>query len=143
MNEEHVEDHPDLHFLDPTGLEWKDKDTTGSHLFRSTELVSDETISEKILKLDKEQRMVIDVGVDYAKKYIQAEKKRISRPKAQLVIAHGGASTGKSMVIDVLSQALEKIFRKPGDDPNHPYIIRAAFTGNASLIIKGQTLQTF
>ena len=55
---------------------------------------------------------------------------------------HGGAGTGKSTVIDVLSQSLEKIFRTPGDNPNHPYLIRAAFTGNAALIIKGQTLHT-
>ena len=58
------------------------------------------------------------------------------------MIVHGGAGTGKSTVIDTLSQSLERIFRKPGDDPNHPYILRTAFTGNASLIIKGQTLHT-
>ena len=37
---------------------------------------------------------------------------------------------------------LEQIFRQPGDDPNNPYIIKSAFTGNAALIIGGQTLHS-
>ena len=86
--------------------------------------------------------MVIDIGVTYAKKYIQASKNNLARPKAPLVIVHGGAGTGKSTVIDALSSVTEKILRKAGDDPNHPYILRTAFTGNAALIIKGQTLHT-
>ena len=73
---------------------------------------------------------------------MKATKAKLARPLAPLVIVHGGAGTGKSTVIDVLSQMLEKIFRQAGDDPNHPYIIRAAFTGNAALIIRGQTLHS-
>ena len=37
---------------------------------------------------------------------------------------------------------MEKIFRKAGDNPNHPYIIKVAFTGNAAFIIQGQTLHS-
>jgi hypothetical protein len=35
---------------------------------------------------------------------------------------------------------MEKIIRSPGDNPDHPYIIKAAFTGTAAANIKGQTL---
>ena len=41
-----------------------------------------------------------------------------------------------------MSQHMEKIFRTPGDDPNHPYILKTAFTGTAAANIKGQTLHT-
>ena len=59
-----------------------------------------------------------------------------------MIVIQGGAGTGKSTVIDVLSQHLERIFRRPGDNPDHPYIIKAAFTGTAAANIKGQTLHS-
>ena len=59
-----------------------------------------------------------------------------------LLIVQGGAGTGKSTVIDVISQQMEKILRTPGDNPDHPYVIKAAFTGTAAANIKGQTLHS-
>ena len=58
------------------------------------------------------------------------------------MIVEGGAGTGKSTVIDALSQQMEKIFRKSGDDPTHPYIIKCAFTGTAAANIMGQTMHS-
>ena len=49
---------------------------------------------------------------------------------------------GKSHVIDCVSQLLEREFRKSGDDPNCPYILKLAFTGNAASIINGQTIHS-
>ena len=138
--EEVILEHPDLHVLDPGDI--ANTAESNQQVYRRTDLINDDELSVKILKLDKDQRMVIDVGVNYAKKYLQANKNNLARPKAPLVIVHGGAGTGKSTVIDALSSVTEKIFRKAGDDPNHPYILRTAFTGNAALIIKGQTLHT-
>ena len=46
------------------------------------------------------------------------------------------------MVIDIVSQQVEKILREPGDNPNHPYILRLAFTGTAAANIQGQTLHS-
>ena len=54
----------------------------------------------------------------------------------------GGAGTGKSTVIAVLTEWLERILRKSGDDPNHPYIVKTCFTGAAASIISGQTLHS-
>ena len=56
------------------------------------------------------------------------------------MIIQGGAGSGKSTVIEALSQQVEKILRSSGDNPDHPYIIKAAFTGTAAANIKGQTL---
>ena len=136
-------EHPDLFVLNPPDVNDNfNINYNEQELYRKTEFADDLELSEKILGLNKEQRLVIDTGVHYAKKYVQATKKRLAKPTAPLIIVHGGAGTGKSTVIDVLSLALEKVFRKPRDDPNHPYIVRTAFTGNAALIIKGQTLHT-
>ena len=54
----------------------------------------------------------------------------------------GGAGAGKSAVIDILAQRMDKILRKSGDNPDHPYIIKSAFTGTAAANIDGQTLTT-
>ena len=41
-----------------------------------------------------------------------------------------------------MSQQVEKILRTSGDNPNCPYIIRAAFTGTAAANIQGQTMHS-
>ena len=41
-----------------------------------------------------------------------------------------------------MSQKLKRTFRKSGDSPCHPYILRLAFTGNATKLINGQTLHS-
>ena len=121
-SEDVILEHPDLHVLDPGDI--VNTSESNQQVYRRTDLVNNEELSAKILLLDKDQRMVIDIGVNYAKKYMQARKNNIPRPKAPLIIVHGGAGTGKSTVIDALSSVTEKIFRKAGDDPNHPYILR-------------------
>ena len=129
---------------DPTGLLscLETSTTSNKNLYRKIELKNDNDINSKIHALDADQRMVLDIGVDYAKKCARIGKHKFRRPTAPLVIVHGGAGTGKSTVIDALSQAMENIFRKPGDNPNHPYIVKVAFTGNAAFIIQGQTLHS-
>ena len=59
-----------------------------------------------------------------------------------MLIVQGGAGTGKSLLIDALTQQVEKILRKSGDDPSHPYILKLAYTGTAAANIKGQTLHS-
>ena len=140
---EGVHEHPELNIKDPAEINDNVKmETTSNNTFRKIDLQDTEEIHSKVRKLDIDQRMVVDIGVNYAKKFVQSMKRKSPRPTAPFVIVHGGAETDKSTVIDALSQTLETIFRTPGDDPNHPYIIKAAFTGNAALIIKGQTLHT-
>lgn len=116
--------------------------TSNESVYRKIELEEDEIIHKKLRSLDTDQRMVIDVCVNYAKELVKSMKSNKLRPEAPLLMVHGGAGTGKSHVIDALSQIMEKIFRKPGDDPNHPYVLKTAFTGNAAFIIRGQTLHS-
>ena len=109
---------------------------------KKIDLQGEDEINYKIKQLDCDQRIALDMGVDYAKKCERAGKHQCNRPIAPLVIVHGGSGTGKSTIIDALSQSLERIFRKPGDNPNHPYVLKVAFTGNAAFIVQGQTLHS-
>ena len=54
----------------------------------------------------------------------------------------GGAGAGKSTVIECLSQWVHKMLSKPGDDPNSPYVLKAATTGAASTLIEGTTVHS-
>ena len=92
--------------------------------------------------LDKEQRLVLNIGVSFAKNVIKAKNAGTASPNAPLLIVQGGAGTGKSTVIEAVSQQMEKIFRKSGDNPFHPYIIKCAFTGTAAANIMGQTMHS-
>ena len=135
--EEVCQEHPDFVAKNPDNLE--NQNVTASH-YKRIELYSDEQIRTMTTKLDKEQRIVLDIAVDYAKNICKAKNGRLPLPKAPLVIVQGGAGTGKSTVIDAMSQHIEKVLRKEGDDPNNPYLIKAAFTGTAAANIKGQTM---
>ena len=63
-------------------------------------------------------------------------------PSAPTLMVHGGAGSGKSTVIHVICQYVDKILRKEGDDPDCPYVVLNAYTGAAASNIHGQTLHT-
>ena len=116
--------------------------TSGDRTFRKIELQDDKELFAKTRTLDVDQRAVIDKVVGFARQYQRALARKNPWPKSPELIVHGGAGSGKSHVIDVLSQLLEKVFRTSGDDPNCPYILKLAFTGNAGSIVHGQTIHS-
>ena len=141
---EGVRVHPDLDIVDPTGtLNEEPTVSPGDRTFRKIELQNDNELNEKIRSLDPEQKKVFDIGLQYAQDFVKARKKKENKwPVPPLLAVIGGAGTGKSHVIDVLSQILEKTFRTSGDVSNSPYVLKLAFTGNAAAIIGGQTLHS-
>ena len=78
--------------------------------------------------------------MQYAKDIVKARKEGNSYPAAPLLMVHGGAGAGKSSVINVLAQWMQKILQKEGDDIECPCVIKTAFTGTAASNIEGQTL---
>ena len=132
-----VTDHPDFIFKDPSDL---NVTVTEVKKYKAIDLCDKETLDRMSINLDEDQRIVLEIGVDYANSIVKARKVKIARTTPPLLIVQGGAGTGKSTVIDVLSQQMEKILRTTGDNPDHPYIIKAAFTGTAAANIKGQTM---
>ena len=141
LNEKY-EQHPDFIIKDPDDLQCHQSEYMSSSMFKKIELYSDEKIKELTLNLDKEQRTVLDIGVSFARNIVKARNGGIASPTAPLLIVQGGAGTGKSTVIDAVSQQMEKILRTAGDNPFHPYIIKCAFTGTAAANIMGQTMHS-
>ena len=111
-------------------------------MYRKIELYSDEQIDKLTRSLDDEQRMVLDIVVDFTVSVVKSRKTHVQYKDIPLLIVQGGAGSGKSMLIDAMCQQIEKLIRNSGDDPNHPYCIKAAYTGTAAANIKGQTLHS-
>ena len=132
-------EHPDFLFKDPTDLLVTREEVKR---FKAIDLNDDQTLDVMSRALDVDQRVVLEIGVNFAKSVVKFKKVKKIPSQPPLLIVQGGAGTGKSTVIDVLSQQMEKVLRKPGDNPDHPYIIKAAFTGTAAANIKGQTLHS-
>ena len=130
-------DNSDFVFKDPSDLITQKENT---RRYKEINLYDEECLDSLTRNLDEDQRQVMDIGVDFAKCISKSKKTKKSISKPPLLIIQGGAGSGKSTVIDVLSQQMEKVLRTPGDNPDHPYIIKAAFTGTAAANIKGQTL---
>ena len=130
-------EHADFAFKDPSDL---DDFNTEPKRYKPINLDNEEMMDEMARKLDEDQRTVLEKGVDYAKSIVKSRKQNNALVPPPLVTVQGGAGT--VTVINVLSQQMEKILRTSGDNPDHPYIIKAAFTGTAAANIKGQTLHT-
>ena len=133
------DDHPNFMFKDPADI--RDEHPI-SIRYKPMELYDEETMLSMCRGLDVDQRMVLEVGVNFAKSVIKSKKRPYVESSQVLLVVQGGAGSGKSTVIDILSQQIEKILRCSGDNPEHPYCIKAAFTGTAAANIKGQTLHS-
>ena len=94
----------------------------------------------KTRKMDCDQRMVVGIGVEFAQNVRKSRLNASEPPSPVLAVVQGGAGSGKSFVINTMTEWMERIFRQPGDNPNYPYILRCAYTGTAANIISGQTL---
>ena len=66
----------------------------------------------KIRLLDVDQRLAFEIILKYGKDFMKATKKCNPCPKAPLLFVHGGAGTGKSHLINVMCQSLEKVYGK-------------------------------
>ena len=97
-------------------------------------------IRKPLQKLDPDQRYVIDEQIRYARYLKLARKRFCLSPTPPLMVVEGDAGSGKSEVIKVLCQVMEHELREGGDDPDQPYILKGAFTGEAATNITGQTL---
>ena len=137
--EEGLVDHPDFVHADPDEVTTRENKTQTS-IYRKIEIPNDSQLKENTQALDRYQKEVINIGIQYAKGIIKARKEGNAAQKAPLLMVHGGAGAGKSTVIKVLAQWTQKLLQQEGDDVDCPCVIKTAFTGTASSNIEGQTL---
>ena len=142
-DDEGTAEDPDHLVLEPGELLSEGNvDTNKEKAYRRIELGNLDELAERTRKLDPEQRQVVDIGIKYAKDLVKSLSGNCEPPEPPLLIIQGGAGSGKSTVIGVLTEWMEHFLRKSADDPNHPYIIKAAYTGSAAVIISGKTLHS-
>ena len=134
------EDEQYIH-LDPEGL--KDLNYTNpGNWYRKLELLDTQDLESMTCRLDVWQRKVVDRGIKYARELRKFFNGYGSLPKSPNVVTIGGAGAGKSTVIECLAQWVHRILNKSGDDPNSPYVLKAATTGAASTLIEGSTVHS-
>ena len=109
-------------------------------IYRKVEIPEYDELRRSTRGLDKHQKEVINIGVKYARDVVKARRGGNLSPKAPLLMVHGGAGAGKSTVINVLAQWIQKILQKEGDNVECPAVIKTSFTGTAASNIDGQTL---
>ena len=132
--------------LDPEDLEEEQdlpQDKAGAPFFRAPPVVEMDQLKEKTRTLCWEQMVVLQKVLGFCRDLTMARnsgRKNIVKPP--LLIVHGGAGTGKSMLINTLSLWVQALLTNSGDDLNSPYLIRCAPTGMAASNIEGQTLHS-
>ena len=111
-------------------------------LFKRVEVWDTDLLMAKTRELDEDQLFVVNTLVDYVKKYKTAVLCNNQVPEPVYLKVLGSAGTGKSFVISLVSQWVELLLRKEGNNPDCPHIIRTSFTGSAASAIEGQTLHS-
>ena len=144
--------------LDPEGFH-SHQDQSHSNadpipFFRAPPVLDMDTLVERTRKLVWEQMLVLQIVIKYCRDLVlfrpcatsnilsSGFMPTFSKSEPPLLIVHGGAGTGKSMLITLTTLWVQKILINSGDDPCSPYIILAAPTGMAASNIEGQTLHT-
>ena len=134
--------HPDFVHLNPDELEFENNLNQIKKTLRRIEVRPEDEILKEARNLDKYQKKALHIAVRFAQDIIIARKGTAPYPTPPLYMIHGGAGGGKSTLINVMSQYVQKILLRDGDDLDCPYILLGAFTGTAAANIEGQTLHT-
>ena len=107
-------------------------------LFKRIQLDDMDELNQKTLKLDDDQKYVLEMIINYAKQYKRSLLMKRSPPQPLRLKVLGSAGSGKSHLIELICQWVERILRREGDDLDQPYIVKCAFTGTASCNIGGK-----
>ena len=127
--------------MDPSDINTNEDDPSSSEgFYKRIEIQDEKLLRERTDNLDSDQKLVIDIGITYAKGIVKFCTGNSNIPEQPLLAVQGGAGSGKSHVIDILAQWIEFILRSSGDNPDHPYVLKCAFAGTAAAKINGQTL---
>ena len=135
--------HEDYIHINPDNIQVQEANTPKvESSFRPIALDDKEILLSKSRKLDYYQKKVVSIGIRLARNIRKNEKSKTIKTMQIKLMVNGGAGCGKSTVINILKQWVHLILQKPGDNPEHPYVIVAAPTGTAAANVKGQTMHS-
>ena len=112
-------------------------------LFKRIEVEGLEQLHERSLHLDVDQHFVLEKVINYVKHYKKSLLTQMPLPEPLRLKVIGSAGTGKSHLIDLICQWVEHLLRREGDNLDHPYVVKTAFTGSAACNIGGSKLLCF
>ena len=104
--------------------------------------MSNDHCYEMCKNLNKEQRMMFQFICTHAQEILYSERFETNPPKPFFLFLSGDAGTGKSHLINVLSEYLRRNLKFPGQSGNQPSILLTASTGPAASRISGQTVHS-
>ena len=107
-------------------------------LFKRIQIDGIDELNEKTQNLDDDQYFVLEKIINYAKQFKRAVLQKVPLPQPLRLKILGSAGSGKSHLIDLICQWVERILRQEGDDLDQPYIVKTAYTGTASCNIGGK-----
>ena len=111
------------------------------NIFKTADFSKTNEMRALLRKLAPEQRLVFDKIIGYAKELRKFKAGGGEKPEAPLIVVHGGAGSGKSTLIKVLSFWFEKLLATNDErDLKMPFVIRCAPTGMAAYGIDGLTI---
>ena len=138
--DEGVLEHPEHAHLDPEDMDDHGCGNEGEKsAFKTINIPDPDVQLHQARKLDHWQKEVLRIGVGYCRQVAKYRRNghEDEKPVPPLVMVHGGAGSGKSTVIHLLSVMMQKILQQPGDDPTHPSVLLTSFTGAAAANING------
>ena len=134
--------HPDFVQVNPDQMEFDNNLKQVKRTLRRIEQKTADEILKEARNLDHFQKRALHVAVKFAQDVIISRKGKVPYPGAPLMMVHGGAGSGKSTLINVISQHFHHIVLRDGDDLDCPYVLLSAYTGTAAANVDGQTLHT-
>ena len=140
VEDEGILEHPEYAHLDPDEVDDNaGGNDDGKFAFKTINIPDPDVQLHQARKLDCWQKEVLRLGVGYCRQIVKYRRNghEDEKPVPPLVMVHGGAGSGKSTVIHLLSVMMQKILQQPGDDPTHPCVLLTSFTGAAAANING------
>ena len=112
-------------------------------MFKRVDLTNLDNLYKSARELVPEQRIPFNMMMAFCKTLRKSLSFNTLKPKPPLLKIHGGAGSGKSKLLEVITMWVEYFLRLPDDrHPDQPIVIRAAPTGKAASNIDGLTMHT-
>jgi hypothetical protein len=139
-----IAENEDLSFMKAYDLSEVQKPVTSSdNTFAAYDAISKEEVFQKAQTLSWDQQLAFQLILKYYKQCLKNAHGNKQKPIAPLLFIHGAGGSGKSMLINLLSEFGEHYYRKiKAGSQNKPVVLKTAPTGKAASNIGGYTLHS-